>query len=115
LKFNVNLCKSHFGISFVGKTSQDPGEMAKYAEKSVRVQGKMRLPKIRVRMDVLEMVALQYEPSLGNWHISTVREMLNGNFTAYMREVKDCWICMGIFDDRKQAEEALKELRQEKH
>jgi hypothetical protein len=89
--------------------------MANYAEKSVRVQGKMQLPKIRVRMDVLEMVALQYEPSIGNWHISTVREMLRGNFTAFMTDAKDCWICMGIFDDRRQAEEALQELRQEKH
>ena len=75
----------------------------------------MKPPKIRVRMDVLEMVALQYEPSVGNWHISTVREMLRGNFAAFMRDVKDCWICMGIFDDRRQAEEALQDLMQEKH
>jgi hypothetical protein len=75
----------------------------------------MKLPKIRVRMDVLEMVALQYEPSVGNWHISTVREMLRSNFAAFMRDVKDCWICMGIFDDRRQAEEALQDLIREKH
>ena len=81
----------------------------------MRVHGKMKLPKIRVRMDVLEMVALQYEPSVGNWHISTVREMLRINFAAFMRGVRDSWICMGIFDDRRQAEEALQVLIQEKH
>jgi hypothetical protein len=74
----------------------------------------MKLPKIRVRMDVLEMVALQYEAGVGNWHISTVREMLRGNFATFMRDVKDRWICMGIFDDRRQAEEALRDLIQEK-
>jgi hypothetical protein len=89
--------------------------MANYAEMSTYVHEKMKLPKIRIRMDVLEMVALQYEPSVGNWHISTVREMLRSNFAAFMRDVKDCWICMGIFDDRRQAEEALQNLMQEKH
>jgi hypothetical protein len=74
----------------------------------------MKLPKTRIRMDVLEMVTLQYEPSVGNWHISTVREMLRGNFATFMRDVKDSWICMGIFDDRRQAEEALQHLIQEK-
>ena len=74
----------------------------------------MKEPKIRVRMDILEMIALQYDPSVGNWHISTVREMLRGNFADFMRDSKYRWICMGIFDDRKQAEEALRDLTQQK-
>ena len=66
-------------------------------------------------MDILEMIALQYEARVGNWHISTVREMLRGNFAAFTRDMKYySWICMGIFDDRKQAEEALQDLTQEK-
>jgi len=75
---------------------------------------KMQLPKIRVRMDILEMIALQFESRVGNWHISTIREMLRGNFAAFTKEIKHGWICMGIFDDRKQAEEALQDLIQEK-
>ncbi len=74
----------------------------------------MKLPKIRVRMDVLEMIALQYEPRVGNWHISTVREMLRGNFANFTKDLKYGWICLGIFDDRRQAEEALQALIQEK-
>lgn len=66
-------------------------------------------------MDILEMTALQYEPRVGNWHISTVREMLRANFAAFTGDIKYySWICMGIFDDREQAEEALQDLTQEK-
>ena len=48
----------------------------------------MKLPKIRVRMDILEMIALQYEARVGNWHISTVREMIRGNFDAFKRKLR---------------------------
>lgn len=65
-------------------------------------------------MDILEMLALQYEPSVGNWHIGTVREMLMANFEALRRDIKYNWICMGIFNNRQQAEEALQTLIHQK-